>query len=303
MDRQDLVSIIIPTYNRAHLLPRALESCLKQSYQNIELIIVDDCSSDNTSAVVNSYLASHKQISYIKKKKNEGAAFTRNIGIEYSRGTFLMFLDSDCEYLPEKVDEETALMHSLGSACSIIYSNLWKEKIGAETSVSLKIKNKLLTPADIFSCKYYFLDPTSWFCKSVAIKKLHGFDRDCYNYDDIDLLTRAIFSNEGIYFYNKPLSIKHKEKGISDISFTSVLAREVFLTKHFSKIRKYKRYLSKLYSHLGKDLFKLGDFKRAKYYFRQAFLINPLKIEYLYKIFSVILKAKSKKTETTDESN
>jgi glycosyltransferase involved in cell wall biosynthesis len=297
MNKQDLVSIIIPTYNRAHLLSRAIESCLKQSYQNIEVIIVDDCSSDNTYEIVNNYLNKirDKRIIYIKNNKNEGAAYTRNIGIGHSGGNFLMFLDSDCEYLPEKVDEEITLMHSLDFACSIIYSNLWRERKDAETILSLKIKSKLLIPEDIFSCKYYFLDPTTWFCRSDTIKKLNGFDRDCYSYDDIDLLIRAILNGEGIYFYNKPLSIKHKTEGISDVSFKSVLAKEIFLNKHFLRIKKYKKYLSKLYSHIGKDLFKLGDFKKAKDYFWQAFLSEPFKIEYFFKSLSLNFKSQKLK--------
>jgi hypothetical protein len=160
---------------------------------------------------------------------------------------------------------------------------MWIEEIGAQTILPSSLRDKLLAPEDIFSCRYYLLEPTTWFCKSDIINKLGGFDIDFYNYDDIDLLTRVILGGEKIYFFNKPLSIKHTTEGISDLSFKSILQKERFLKKHFPKIKKHKKYISKLYYRLGKDLFRLSDFKRARVYFWQAFLSYPIKIEYLFK--------------------
>lgn len=290
MNTQELVSVIVPTYNRAHILARAINSVLKQSYQNIELIIVDDYSKDNTFEIVNNYLDEDKRIIYIKNKKNIGAACSRNVGIEHSRGVFLSFLDSDCEYLPEKIEKEIGLMHTLEPPPAVIYSNMWREQKDTETVLSLNIKAKLLTPVDIFNCKYHFLDPTAWFCRSDIIKKLEGFDKNMYTYDDIDLLMRIILSGGGIYFFNKPLSIKHSVAGISDISFRTVISKENFLRKHLSVLKKHKKFISKLYNHLGKDLFKLGNFKKSRNYFWQAFLSYPTKIEYLFKCINLSLK-------------
>jgi len=290
MNTQELVSVILPTYNRAHILSRAIESVLRQSYQNIELIIIDDCSNDNTNEIVNSYLNKDKRLFYIRNERNAGAAYSRNVGIEYSRGIFLMFLDSDCEYLPEKIEKAIALMYALEPSPDVIYSNMWREQKDAETVLSSNIKDKLLTPEDIFNCKYHFLNPTAWFCRSGIIKKLGGFDKNIYSYDDIDLLIRVILSGGRIYFFNRPLSIKHSAAGISDISFRTVVSKENFLRKHFSEIKKYKRFISKLYYNLGKDLFRLGDFKKGKKYFWRAFISNPIKIEYLFKCICLSLK-------------
>jgi len=283
MDNQALVSIIIPTCNRAQMLSRAIDSALRQTYQNIEIIIVDDCSRDNTYEIVHNYLNKDKRIVYFRNEENRGAAYSRNVGIERSQGSFLAFLDDDCEYLPEKIEEEINLMHSLALTPSIIYSNMWIEKENTTTPLSLNIKNKLLAPKDIFCCRYSFLEPTSWLCKENIIKRMNGFDINAYCYDDMDLLTRIILSGEKIYFLNKPLSIRHKVNGISDISLKQIKAKEYFLEKHFLKIKKYKKYFSRFYYRLGKDLFKLGDFKMAKEYFWKAFLLSPFKIEYFFK--------------------
>lgn len=91
------ISIIMPTYNRAHIIERAIKSILKQKYNNWELIIIDDGSSDNTSEIVNKYLNCEK-IKYISYPNNRGVNYARNIGIEKSTGEIITFLDSDDEF-------------------------------------------------------------------------------------------------------------------------------------------------------------------------------------------------------------
>lgn len=90
-----MISIVIPTYNRAHLISRAIESILQQSLSTWELIIVDDGSTDNTNEVVNGYL-SDSRVKYFKKA-NSGAADSRNIGASNATQPYLTFLDSDDE--------------------------------------------------------------------------------------------------------------------------------------------------------------------------------------------------------------
>ncbi|MCX5701679.1 MAG: glycosyltransferase family 2 protein [Candidatus Omnitrophica bacterium] len=283
MNKEGLVSIIIPTYNRAHILPRAIESVLNQTYQNTELIIVDDCSSDNTQEVANNYCNKDKRVSYIRNKENLGQSFSRNEGIGYSRGAFLMFLDDDCEYLPEKVEEEITLMSSLSPQPAIIYSNMWSEKIGSQALCPLNKKGKYIFKDDILNCKYYILGPPSWFCKREIIKRINGFDVNFYKYVDLDLLMRVIFTGECLYFHNKPLAIVHFVPGISERTHKNLFYRELLLEKHFSKIKKYKRFLSYLYWRIAKDSFHLGDSKKARDYCWKAFISSPLKVEYLFK--------------------
>ena len=97
-----LVSIIIPTFNRGYILPRAIKSALSQTYQNIELIIIDDGSTDNTEEIVKDF--SDPRIQYIRYSENKGRPAARNKGIKKSKGDFFAFLDSDDEYPPEKIE-------------------------------------------------------------------------------------------------------------------------------------------------------------------------------------------------------
>jgi glycosyltransferase involved in cell wall biosynthesis len=92
-----LVSIILPTYNRENYITRSIDSVLKQSFDNWELIIIDDGSSDNTGTLVSDYLSNDERIFYLKKN-NSGVPISRNVGIKLSSGTYLTFIDSDDEY-------------------------------------------------------------------------------------------------------------------------------------------------------------------------------------------------------------
>lgn len=98
MQPQPLVSIILPTYNREKFLPRAINSVVNQTYQNWELIIVDDRSTDNTEALVREYMKQDQRMRYIKNTHKKGCGGSRNQGIEVAKGEYIAFLDDDDEW-------------------------------------------------------------------------------------------------------------------------------------------------------------------------------------------------------------
>lgn len=99
-----LVSIIITTHNRAQLLPRAIDSVINQTYKNIEIIVVDDCSSDNTTQIVKEHIKKDDRVRYIKNKKKSGANVSRNKGILSAQGKFIAGLDDDDEFMPNRIE-------------------------------------------------------------------------------------------------------------------------------------------------------------------------------------------------------
>lgn len=101
---KDLVSIITPTYNCAKFIGATIESVLNQTYQNFEMIIVDDASKDNTEEVVNSF--KDKRIKYIRLSKNSGPAVARNRAMEEAKGKYMAFLDSDDLWKREKLEKQ-----------------------------------------------------------------------------------------------------------------------------------------------------------------------------------------------------
>ena len=115
------VSVIIPTYNRAHLVGRAIRSVLNQTYQDFEIIVVDDGSTDNTEEVVKSF--NDPRIRYIRHEKNRGGSAARNTGIRAARGEYIAFLDSDDEWLPEKLAKQLPVFEK-DSTCGAVYTDL-----------------------------------------------------------------------------------------------------------------------------------------------------------------------------------
>jgi glycosyltransferase involved in cell wall biosynthesis len=99
------VSVIIPTYNRANLLPRAIKSVLNQTFQDFELIVVDDGSTDNTRKVVEEFQKGDSRVKYFYKE-NGGPGSARNFGLKNAKGNFVIFLDSDDMFLPYILEEE-----------------------------------------------------------------------------------------------------------------------------------------------------------------------------------------------------
>lgn len=113
-----LISIITPTWNCAKFICETILSVRKQTYQNWELIISDDCSTDNTYKVVEPYLEMDKRIKYICNERNSGAAITRNNALKVAKGRWIAFLDSDDLWLPEKLEKQVAFMAENGYAFS-----------------------------------------------------------------------------------------------------------------------------------------------------------------------------------------
>ena len=102
-----LVSVIIPTYNRADLVAQAVQSVLNQTYSNIETIVVDDGSTDNTREVLRKY---QDRISYVYQERSERSK-ARNEGFRHSRGNYIAFLDSDDIWLPTKIEKQVQVLN------------------------------------------------------------------------------------------------------------------------------------------------------------------------------------------------
>nr|AXL04798.1 glycosyltransferase [Aeromonas hydrophila] len=104
------VSIIMPLYNSARFLAASIDSVLKQKYTNWELILIDDCSGDDSVVIAQAYCDKDSRIKLVRLNRNSGAAVARNRGIEVAEGRFIAFLDSDDLWLPEKLDIQIQFM-------------------------------------------------------------------------------------------------------------------------------------------------------------------------------------------------
>lgn len=108
-----MISVIIPTYNRAKTIERAIDSVLQQTYTDIEVIVVDDCSTDDTEKIVGSY--KDNRLRFVKHRINQGACAARNTGIDHARGMYIAFQDSDDAWRPEKLEKQMEAMEKYGA--------------------------------------------------------------------------------------------------------------------------------------------------------------------------------------------
>ena len=124
----NMISVVVPSFNRAKTLPYCLDSILAQTYKDIEIIIVDDGSTDNTKCVVKNYLQ-NSNVKYFKQE-NAGAQSARNNGIQLAKGDWIAFLDSDDSWYPQKLELQTAeLIKRKWNKYLVIHSNCFKYEI------------------------------------------------------------------------------------------------------------------------------------------------------------------------------
>lgn len=132
MDMDSLVSVVIPTYNRADIIWETIDSVWKQTYRPIELILIDDGSVDDTENVVDEWKRKHEDSQTFKFRyiyqENQGGNAARNRGIEESTGSYVAFLDSDDRWLPQKLEKQIAIFHADpevgGVYCGLRYIDL-----------------------------------------------------------------------------------------------------------------------------------------------------------------------------------
>ncbi len=178
--KQLTVSIILPTFNREKLLPRAIDSVIKQTYLHWELIIVDDGSTDKTFALVKSYIKKTSKIKYIKKQINQGVSLARNIGISKAHGYFIAFIDSDDEYMPNHLEENVRYFLKNPSV-DLIYS-----RPIVKGNPYLPDKDNLKKYIHVHECT----SEGSFFGKRNVFKALNGFRNILYA-EGPDFIERA----------------------------------------------------------------------------------------------------------------
>ncbi|MGC4085032.1 MAG: glycosyltransferase family 2 protein [Vicinamibacterales bacterium] len=142
-----LVSIAIPTYNRATLVTRAIESVLAQTYPTIEVIVVDDGSTDTTVELLAPYVERHK-IRLVQHARNLGTMAAKNSGIDAMTGAFGGLLDSDDELLPDAVETLMQVFDAKGSQAGLVFGNCVDPSTGAWTGIGLRESSEV-TFADV----------------------------------------------------------------------------------------------------------------------------------------------------------
>ncbi|MFA4854633.1 MAG: glycosyltransferase family 2 protein [Candidatus Omnitrophota bacterium] len=275
MKTNPLVSVIIPTYNRALLIRRAIGSVLAQSYDNFEVIVVDNASSDNTAEVVSSI--ADARLKFIRHDVNKGPAASRNTGLRNSRGDYITFLDSDDEWLPQKLACQLDVFKEEGEGIGLVFTNGFNEAINTMAITGPVASGIYYDPGKdkFYPLRKLITPPSSWMLASEVTKKVGYFDEAMITWDDGDYLARVAYEFP-VYFLNKDLVIWHASSVHLNVMNQDLInGKEIFLEKNYDFIKRDKEYLFKFYRSLGKDMM-LFNKKKARPYLFKALKLNPI---------------------------
>ena len=218
-NKNHLVSVIIPTYNRATLVSRAIKSVFNQTYTNYEIIVVDDGSTDNTQAVLKDY---SDRIKYIYQE-NAGVSAARNRGIKEAKGKWVAFLDSDDIWMPAKLSRQVEILKK--SKSKVSYTNIvWNW--GKEESFHLQEKrSKNCSQVFCEPFELLFFDPGHKVLSTLIVDrdllmKVGCFDERINYHEDVRVCFKLAFETSFIYIRN-PLAVFDRTKNLERISINN----------------------------------------------------------------------------------
>ncbi|MBX8937885.1 glycosyltransferase family 2 protein [Enterococcus gilvus] len=142
MKNGPLISVIMPAFNSSQHIDQAIQSIQRQTYENWELLVIDDCSKDQTVSIVEKFSANDNRINLFVLEKNQGAAVARNTGLENASGKYIAFLDSDDRWLPEKLEKQIEFMEKKNIAFSFTSYEFIRENADFSKKI-VHVKNKM----------------------------------------------------------------------------------------------------------------------------------------------------------------
>jgi len=276
------VSVIIPTYNRAKVLPRAVNSVLAQTYEDFELIIVDDASTDETQNVIEKF--NDERINYFCFSTNQGANTARNYGIKKAKGELISFLDSDDEYLPRRLEVTVGRIKEAPESVGGVfhaYKYVDKDKVVNKSTAPEGIVDLTdLTEENIIgglSCTMFRLR---------TLNQVDGLDESLPSSQDYDLFLRVL-DKCSLIGIPKVLSRYHiDEEGIRNDFQAICEGQDRLMNKHkkiLSDKRVSRHHYSRAFHHMSE-----GEVSDAREELIIAISMYPRDPLYIYHYLSTI---------------
>lgn len=273
-DSQPLISVVIPTFKRPDYLARAIESVLKQTYANWELVVVDDNGEasefrKSTESLMYRY-ASDPRIEYLKHSENRGGSAARNTGIQRTSGEYVAFLDDDDEWLPTKLEAQKRCFERASQNTALIYTGL--TIVGTESGVRRvsrpTLRGKILEP---LLRKNHVRTTSTILCKRAALLSIGMFDESLAARQDIDLYIRLAEKYE-FDFVSEPLVnvYRHSQDSIGKNSRGAAEAHTLFLQKHETLLSRYPKTYGHRLKIEGIKLLRAGQKAEAGLRFSRA---------------------------------
>lgn len=260
-------SIILPVFNREKVISNAIQSVLDQSYSNWELIVIDDCSTDDTA---NRILGiADNRIQYLKNKRNQGPSVSRNFGIKNAKGRIISFLDSDDQYYPDFLSKTFQVLKSSNSNVGFIWT-------GLEVMYPSGKRIELWDPEITVSPYYTFLKElrigtnSGLSIRKEVFEECGGFNESLTAAEDTEFLLRIVRKyqftqvKEPLIYIDKSgrdrLSLNYKKNADS---------YNQFIGQHWNYIVKYPELKKKFYYKLMWLNYHLSDKIKAREYFKE----------------------------------
>lgn len=313
----NMISVIIPTYNRCTLLLKSVKSVLKQSYKNIEVIVIDDCSTDKTKEYIRKI--KDDRLKYIRLRKNHGACYARNVGIRKSKGEYIAFQDSDDVFLKNKLEVQLNNMIKKGSDMDfcklhvIIGDYRWEFPNEEQDNKirSSKILNEL--------CYGNLISTQAILVKRKVLNAVM-FDESLPRFQDYDLVLRIARDYKISYTRTALCEVYRQDDSISSSNEKLKVACIKMLKKDYKLTKKQKEifentlvyWLTKKeidnrlliedkYNNLKhehdklKDSFDRLDFKYNDINNRYNNLVNSKRLKFISRILNILKNKKSLK--------
>ena len=259
-----MVSVIIPTYNREKVIKKSIESVLNQTYTNIEVIIVDDGSTDNTKAVVNSI--KDNRIKYIYQN-NQGACVARNRGIAEAQGDYIAFQDSDDEWENDKLEKQLKCFNDDIDfvSCGMEKDTRYKIK-SVDLNYDISLENIL---------KYNVMSTQTMIMKRKVCKKVK-FDQTFKRLQDWDFLLQVYLAGFKIHYLNEHLVLTHDSQNSITGNVKMESACLHLINKYNEYYKQYPKSLSYVYMNIARSMKKTDRIKTNEY------LIKSLKLDFSF---------------------
>jgi len=219
------VSVVMPTYNRAHLLPPVIESILEQDFEDLELVIVDDGSTDDTAAMVREIQARDPRVHYVPLPQNRGVGFARDAGLRYAPGTYIALADSDDLWLPGRLREQVEILEKY-TQIDILFGDflnidhvrgtqglgLVESQKGLELVVARHIEDDLFlveSGLEIGILRSNFIASPTVVLRREVFDRVGGFKRSLES-PELEFCWRAAVLGARYAYINRPLIERHR---------------------------------------------------------------------------------------------
>ncbi|MFH2138510.1 MAG: glycosyltransferase [Candidatus Omnitrophota bacterium] len=272
-----LVSVIIPTFNRRKYLQNAVKSVLDQTYANIEIIIVDDGSTDGTDKMVAQF---SENIKYIWQP-NKGVAFARNEGIKKSTGEFVAFLDSDDSWISNKLEKQMKLFTE-NEQTGLVYSDYFREEYGErQPQTTFQWKKAYRGDVLLELLQSYFVRTSTVVVKKSLIQRVGLFDQRMSPSEDYDMWLRLAQVCCFDYVDDPLVIFRINKEGISKRDPVYSTLTHLAVLKKFKSNNKISKQMNKIITGQIREYFYQGAILAHKS------LRNRLSIDCLIKAYKV----------------